>query len=67
MGRNVKQGPVVYVAAEGGRGIRKRVRAWMNEHDIESSRVDVLPLEAPQLRSGELKDLLKLHRTTETF
>lgn len=25
----VKQAPVVYIAAEGGRGIQKRVRAWM--------------------------------------
>lgn len=28
-----KQAPVVYIAAEGGRGIQKRVRAWMRAHD----------------------------------
>lgn len=27
-----KQGPVVYIAAEGGRGIQKRVRAWMRHY-----------------------------------
>lgn len=27
-----KQGPVVYIAAEGGRGIQKRVRGWMQHH-----------------------------------
>lgn len=28
----VKQSPVVYVAAEGGRGIQQRVRAWMKHY-----------------------------------
>lgn len=27
-----KQSPVVYIAAEGGRGIQKRVRAWMSHY-----------------------------------
>ncbi len=27
-----KQAPVIYVAAEGGRGIQQRVRAWMGHH-----------------------------------
>ncbi len=30
---NVTQAPVVYVAAEGGRGIQQRVRAWMKMHE----------------------------------
>ncbi len=30
----VTQAPVVYVAAEGGRGIQQRVRAWMKAHDL---------------------------------
>ncbi len=30
-----KQAPVVYIAAEGGRGIQKRVRAWMREYGKE--------------------------------
>ena len=29
----VEQAPVVYIAAEGGRGIQQRVRAWMKAHD----------------------------------
>lgn len=29
-----KQAPVVYIAAEGGRGIQKRVRAWMKYHGL---------------------------------
>jgi hypothetical protein len=32
MGRRVKQGPAVYVAAEAGRSIFKRVEAWRQRH-----------------------------------
>lgn len=28
-----RQAPVIYIAAEGGRGIQKRVRAWMHAHN----------------------------------
>jgi len=28
-----KQAPVIYIAAEGGRGIQKRAREWMRAHD----------------------------------
>ena len=60
LGHKVKQGLVVYVAAEGGRGMRKRVRAWMKEHDIRTVDSMFFLLEAPQLRSGEqLRELLK--------
>src|SRR5688572_14848212 len=34
LGHQVKKGPVIYVAAEGGRGIRKRVTAWMKHHGV---------------------------------
>lgn len=30
----VKQSPVVYIAAEGGRGIKKRVEAWMQHYGV---------------------------------
>lgn len=33
-GRPVKQGPVVYVVSEGGRGVLKRVEAWRNTRGI---------------------------------
>lgn len=32
MGHATNQAPVVYIAAEGGRGIQKRVRAWMRAY-----------------------------------
>jgi hypothetical protein len=33
MGLATKQSPVIYIAAEGGRGIQKRVRGWMDAHN----------------------------------
>ena len=65
LGHKVKQGPVVYIAAEGGRGIWKRVRAWQKEHRIDSVESMFFVLAAPQLR--ESKDLLKLLKTTATL
>jgi AAA domain/RepB DNA-primase from phage plasmid len=35
MGRKTKQGAVVYVAAEGGAGIARRVQAWHRKHNLE--------------------------------
>ncbi len=34
-GRDVKQGPVTYIVGEGGRGVRKRLRALELEHGTE--------------------------------
>jgi hypothetical protein len=65
LGHTVKQGPVVYVAAEGGRGIWKRVRAWQNENRVEDVQSMFFLLQAPQLR--EPKHLMKLLKTTETL
>jgi len=62
LGHKVKQGPVVYVAAEGGAGIWKRVRAWQNENGIEDVESMFFLLQAPQLRNA--KDLVKLVKAT---
>jgi hypothetical protein len=60
LGHKVKQGPVVYVAAEGGRGILKRVRAWQQENRIEDVHSMFFLLHAPQLRDPkQLAKLLK--------
>lgn len=32
LGRAVKRGPAIYVAAEGGRGIKRRMRAWVDHY-----------------------------------
>jgi hypothetical protein len=39
----VESVPVLYVAAEGARGLRKRVRAWCEHHGVDSSGVRFLP------------------------
>lgn len=34
LGHKVKQGEVVYIYAEGARGLKKRARAWRKEHEV---------------------------------
>jgi hypothetical protein len=54
--RMVKKGPVVYVVTEGGRGIKKRVGAWMQENGVRSVDNAFFVLEAVQLRNpGDYK------------
>lgn len=40
-GKTVKKGLALYVAAEGGTGISKRVRAWLQFHNIRPTDADV--------------------------
>ncbi|WP_158101518.1 AAA family ATPase, partial [Streptomyces bobili] len=42
-GHYVRQGTVVYLVAEGARGIRKRVRAWEKHHGLKMDNVLFLP------------------------
>lgn len=42
-GHHVRQGTVVYLVAEGHRGIRKRVRAWEKHHGVKMDNVLFLP------------------------
>jgi hypothetical protein len=55
-GREVKQGPVVYIAGEGGTGILKRARAWAQHHGMSDIPEAFFMIEAPQLR-GDGRDL----------
>ncbi len=46
-GRKVAQAPVIYIAAEGGRSIAKRVRAWMDHYqqrDLTPASFAIKPL-----------------------
>lgn len=38
-GKAVKQGPVLYVAAEGASGLRRRLRAYVQEHELDGAAV----------------------------
>ncbi len=40
-GRAVQRGFVLYIAAEGGPGIGKRVRAWLQHHNIPATKANV--------------------------
>lgn len=58
LGRKVVEGDVVYIAAEGGLGIGKRITAWKRRHGI-SGRTRVHPLCVPvQLLDAEQVQLL---------
>jgi hypothetical protein len=60
-GHHVRQGTVVYLVAEGARGIRKRVRAWEKHHGIKMT--DVLFLPRPvQAMSPEWDTLIEAMR-----
>ena len=57
-GHAVKPGPVVFVVAEGGSGIRNRVRAWMQEQEIDTIPNAFFLLDDLQLlASGDVKAL----------
>ena len=49
-GRAVKQGPVVYVVAEGSAGVPKRVKAWLQHNHVPSVDGAFFVIEAVQLR-----------------
>lgn len=65
LGRPVQQGAVVYVAAEGGRSIRKRVAAWMRKREIQNvpdaffllEPVQVTELKHLELVAGRIEQL----------
>lgn len=40
-GKTTKPGFVLYISAEGGKGISKRVLAWHVEHDVEPGRANI--------------------------
>jgi hypothetical protein len=57
-GHSVRQGPVVYVAAEGGRSIGQRVRAWTQHRGIKDIHEAFFVLEGVQVRDRDDLDLL---------
>ena len=58
-GRAVKQGPVVYVVAEGSAGVPKRVKAWLQQNQLSDVDDAFFVLDAVQLRTADdVDDLL---------
>ncbi|MEV6081701.1 AAA family ATPase [Streptomyces sp. NPDC052069] len=60
-GQHVKQGTVVYLVAEGARGIRKRVRAWEKHYGLKMDNVLFLPRPV-QARGPEWDTLIEAMR-----
>lgn len=63
-GHHVQQGTVVYLVAEGARGIRKRVRAWEKHHGLKMQNVLFLPRPV-QARGPEWDTLIEAMRRLE--
>ena len=60
-GQHVNQGTVVYLVAEGARGIRKRVRAWEKHYGLKMDNVLFLPRPV-QARGPEWDTLIEAMR-----
>ena len=60
-GNRVKQGRVVYIAAEGGGGVRKRLTAYSNHHQVplEGIPFDVINAQPDFLDNVDVKELAK--------
>jgi hypothetical protein len=65
LGRSTVKGPVLYVAAEGGRGYRKRVMAWKDARYIEQSIEVSFILEPANLHGTE--DVEHILRAADTL
>ena len=59
-GRAVAPGPVLYLVAEGVRGIRRRVRAWEQHHGTRMTGVTMLPMAVQLLNWTEMTALVDL-------
>jgi phage/plasmid primase-like uncharacterized protein/KaiC/GvpD/RAD55 family RecA-like ATPase len=61
--RDVKQGLVVYIGAEGQRGLRQRIAAFRQHHEVKESPFVLIPVEV-NLLAGD-GDLSKVIKTVE--
>lgn len=52
-GRNVQQGRVIYIAAEGADGVRKRLKAYKKYHNVKFDNSFGVITDAPDLRNVE--------------
>lgn len=65
-GRKTSAGLVVYIAAEGGRGIFKRIAALRKHFDVTDAPLDVVPCPINMLDSrADVSDLIALVREAE--
>lgn len=66
MGRKVRQGLVVYVAAEGGRGVQNRIAALQQHYEMQTANVPLVVVPCPidmQSPTGDVGRLVAAVRT----
>ena len=63
-GKEVEQGPVVYIAAEGGGSIKKRRQAFQQHHEIEDAMLAIVPVAVDLL--DEKADVSRIIEACET-
>ena len=61
----VKMGPVVYMAGEGGASLQKRIKAWMKHHDVDRLPGAYFQTRPLSLRDDDIVD--DIQSTLETF
>jgi hypothetical protein len=59
-GHHVREGRVLYIAAEGVRGVKQRVRAWEHKHGAKMAGVDFLPFPVQSTNGGHWDALVGL-------
>ena len=63
-GKEVEQGPVIYIAAEGGGSIKKRRQAFQQHHEIEDAMLAIVPVAVDLL--DEKADVSRIIEACET-
>lgn len=58
-GRRVRQGRVVYVAAEGAAGVRNRMRAYRRQNDLASTGIKVIASAPNLMEKEDAKDVCR--------
>jgi hypothetical protein len=58
LGRKVKPGPVVYVCAEGGRGVGRRVEAWLKNEGLEDAPQAFFVLNPVEVKDANVRGVL---------
>jgi hypothetical protein len=70
-GRAVEQCLAIIVAAEGGEGVKRRLRAWLHHHKIdkplEKVPITIIPHRFSLIQKGETEELLAIIREAEEF
>jgi hypothetical protein len=64
-GHKVKQGPVVYILGEGRGGLKKRISAWMKQHQLDDIKEAFFVLEGVQFHRKE--DVVQLRTQIEAL